>query len=224
MKTKSESINLSISTNFNNIRMSNIPKSKISLNNKNQENKENLNSNIKITNKKSYKKLRTTLQKQQINQKLNAKNNKIEKKIDLKLYQTANTRIFDPDAFNNTSIFYSKHKNKTTFINYYIIDTANSNPNRKINTQNYNNKKIQTKPDNNYKIIKNSITFSRNNTDNLKKNINENSKKNISTEKDSISNKNKLFSNNLAYNRYCTAVKNFKNNYHINKPKKHLSN
>ena len=166
-----------------------------------------------------------TLQKNPIKPKLlNIKNNKIEKKkLDLNLYQSVSTKIFEPDSFNNTTIYYSKHKNKSTFINYYIKDSVNSNPNRAIDIQKYNDN-IQKKFDNNYKIIKNSITYSSNKNNNLKKSNNE--KNNINLNNKIILNKNKKnnnFSNyNISFSSYNTEVKNEKNNFYLKKPKKHL--
>ena len=229
MKTKLYPIDINTSLNLNDFRTSYIPKRNfIFINNitgYKENNKENINSNIKIINTKSYKKLKMTLQKNPIKPKLlNIKNNKIEKKkLDLNLYQSVSTKIFEPDSFNNTTIYYSKHKNKSTFINYYIKDSVNSNPNRAIDIQKYNDN-IQKKFDNNYKIIKNSITYSSNKNNNLKKSNNE--KNNINLNNKIILNKNKKnnnFSNyNISFSSYNTEVKNEKNNFYLKKPKKHL--
>ena len=85
MKTKLYPIDINTSLNLHDFRTSYIPKRNfIFINNitgYKENNKENINSNIKIINTKSYKKLKMTLQKNPIKPKLlNIKNNKIEKK------------------------------------------------------------------------------------------------------------------------------------------------
>ena len=85
-----------------------------------KENKENISSfsNVYIKDKERFNNLKIILQKQPIKYK-KIKNN-IDKNIiiDLNSYNSASFKIFEPDSFNNTSITYSKHKNKALIVNH----------------------------------------------------------------------------------------------------------
>ena len=186
-----------------------------------KENK-NINSNISIVNKKKYNKLKITLQKQPIKKKLLNNNFEINQKIiNLNSYKSVPLKIFEPGSFNNTSIHYSKHKNKEKFVNKLV----NINKNKKIENKrkNYLDKE-QIKENQNFMLLNSSISFTKikNNDNNFKINH----KINNSIENESVSYKNKSFFYSSL--KYGTAAKNIKNNNkldsYINRTKRHIQN
>ena len=231
MNTKFSNNHLITSINFTVPSVQNNSKGIIIRKSKNKiiENKENINSNntsIKILNPKKYDKLRLTLEKKPIKHKLLRQNFcKEQKKINLDSYSRAPLKIFALNSFNNTSIHYSKHKNKVGLSNY---NSENNNCNKK------DEKKIYyyvDKEKDKYLLLNNSINFSKNinnknnNEIRIRKRHNENKKNFKSIENERYSNKNKLTINpHFSYINYKTEAKTSENNNYINKSNNHFTN
>ena len=198
---KTESNHLVESMNFQYQSNNSTRKNNKNKRNKNglKENKENISSfsNVYIKDKERFNKLKIILQKQPIKYK-KIKNN-IDKNIiiDLNSYNSASFRIFEPDSFNNTSITYSKHKNKALIVNH-ITNQNKKNAEKKKKT--YLNKEQMKKP-NDSNILNSSISFSNN------RNLNFLSKfktdiKNIALNKAYSNNKNTFDNSKLPYIKY----------------------
>ena len=151
-----ESMNFQYQSNYTTRKNNNNKRNKNGL----KENKENISSfsNVYIKDKERFNKLKIILQKQPTKHK-KTKNN-IDKNIiiDLNSYNSASFRIFEPDSFNNTSITYSKHKNKALIVNH-ITNQNKKNAEKKKKT--YLNKEQMKKP-NDSNILNSSISFSNN--------------------------------------------------------------
>ena len=201
---------------------------------KTEENKENknINSNISIVNQKKYTKLKKALQRQPIKKKLLNNNFEINQKIiNLNSYKSVPLKIFEPGSFNNTSIHYSRYKNKENLSNKLV----NINKNRRLeNKRKIKSNKENRKENQNFMLLNSSISFTKIKNNNSRKlpidtSFKINNKINNSIENESISHKNKLlFNSNLSSLKYETAAKNIKNNNkidnYINRPKKHFPN
>ena len=223
MKTENNQNHLITSINFHYSNNSNNKKISVSRKKENisEENKENINRNsdISIINKKKYNKLRMTLQKQPIKKKIMKNNFELNQKIiNLNAYKSEPLKIFEPDSFNNTSIYYTNHKNKITFSNHLV------NLNKKKKTENKIKKHSnveQRKETNNFMILNNSISCTKNKNNStsfkLRKKQNENLKNINSIENDSFSYQNNIFINsNFSTDSYRTASKINANNKYNN--------
>ena len=235
LKTEFNPNHLITSINFHYSSVNNNSKSITSRQNikRTEANKENksINSNINIINKKKYNKLRMTLQKNPIKKKLLNSNIDINQKIiNLNSYKSVPLTIFEPGAFNNTSIVYSKHKNKETFSNKLVNLNKTKKAENKIKT--YLDKK-NIKDNQNFMILNSSVSFTKIKNNNSRKiQMNNNykigNKFNNSIENDSVSFKNKYFFNsNLSSLKYETASKNIRKNKldnSIDRTKRHMQN
>ena len=213
------SINFTVPSLTDNSKVIAIRRSK----NKINENKENIkiNGNIKILSKKKYDKLRLNPENKPIKRKIIRQNFIKEKKINLDSYSSVPLKIFALNSFNNTSIHYSKHKNKICLSNY--------------NSENNNQIKKDEKKKNNFLLINNSIDFSKNinnkNNNEIRIRIrrNEQMKNFKSIENERYSNKNKFIINpNISHINNKTATKTYENirldiNY-LNKSNNNLTN
>ena len=213
------SINFTVPSLTDNSKVIAIRRSK----NKINENKENIkiNGNVKIQNKKKYDKLRLNPENKPIKRKIIRQNFIKEKKINLDSYSSVPLKIFALNSFNNTSIHYSKHKNKICLSNY--------------NSENNNQIKKDEKMKNNFLLINNSIDFSKNinnkNNNEIRIRIrrNEQMKNFKSIENERYSNKNKFIINpNISHINNKTATKTYENirldiNY-LNKSNNNLTN
>ena len=213
------SINFTVPSLTDNSKVIAIRRSK----NKINENKENIkiNGNVKIQNKKKYDKLRLNPENKPIKRKIIRQNFIKEKKINLDSYSSVPLKIFALNSFNNTSIHYSKHKNKICLSNY--------------NSENNNQIKKDEKKKNNFLLINNSIDFSKNinnkNNNEIRIRIrrNEQMKNFKSIENERYSNKNKFIINpNISHINNKTATKTYENirldiNY-LNKSNNNLTN
>ena len=202
--------------------------------NRTDENKENknINSNISIVNQNKYSKLKKALQRQPIKKKLLNNNFEINQKIiNLNSYKSVPLKIFEPGSFNNTSIHYTKYKNKENFTNKLV----NINKNKRIeHKRKINLNKEKRKENQNFMILNSSVSFSKIKNNNSRKlpienSFQINSKINNSIENESISYKNNiLFNLNLSSLKYGTAAKNIKSNSkldtYINNPRKPFQN
>ena len=214
------SINFHYSSNSNNIKISNSRKKK----KQNDENKENINhnSNISIINKKKYIKMKMTLQKQPIKKKILRNNFELNQNIlNLNAYKSEPLKIFEPDSFNNTSIHYTNHKNKITFSSGLMNLSKKKKTERKIKQQSNEDQKKDIKEINNFMILNNSISLSKNKTSiksfKLRKINNENLKNKNSIENESFSYQNNIFINsNFSTDSYRTASKNKPQNNQLN--------
>ena len=192
--------------------------------NQKNEDKENngYNTNINIVKKNKYDKLRLTLQKNPVKKKILKHN--IEKnifKINLESYRTVPLKIFEPNSFNNTSIHYTKHKNKIAFISDDSVNVSQ----RKNEEQKAGN--YADKEKNNFLLLNNSIDFTNNkNFNKHKRKKDDNSNYHISIENESFSNTNKhILNSNFSCIRYKTEAKNAENdklNNHMNKSNEHF--
>ena len=235
LKTEFNPNHLITSINFHYSSVNNNSKSITSRQNikRTEANKENksINSNINIINKKKYNKLRMTLQKNPIKKKLLNSNIDINQKIiNLNSYKSVPLTIFEPGAFNNTSIVYSKHKNKETFSNKLVNLNKTKKAENKIKT--YLDKK-NIKDNQNFMILNSSVSFTKIKNNNSRKiQMNNNykigNKFNNSIENDSVSFKNKYFFNsNLSSLKHETASKNIRKNKldnSIDRTKRHMQN
>lgn len=214
------SINFHYSSNSNNIKISNSRKKK----KQNYENKENINhnSNISIINKKKYIKMKMTLQKQPIKKKILRNNFELNQNIlNLNAYKSEPLKIFEPDSFNNTSIHYTNHKNKITFSSGLVNLSKKKKTERKIKQESNEEQKKDIKEINNFMILNNSISLSKNKTSiksfKLRKINNENLKNKNSIENESFSYQNNIFINsNFSTDSYRTASKNKPQNNQLN--------
>jgi len=214
------SINFHYSSNSNNIKISNSRKKK----KQNDENKENINhnSNISIINKKKYIKMKMTLQKQPIKKKILRNNFELNQNIlNLNAYKSEPLKIFEPDSFNNTSIHYTNHKNKITFSSGLVNLSKKKKTERKIKQESNEEQKKDIKEINNFMILNNSISLSKNKTSiksfKLRKINNENLKNKNSIENESFSYQNNIFINsNFSTDSYRTASKNKPQNNQLN--------
>ena len=115
--------------------------------------------------------------------------------------------------FNNNSIYYSKHKNKTTLINSYL------NSDIKFNTE--NDKLNNTKNENKFSSSLNNFHLNSENKENKINNKYPN--RNQQSIRKLLNFKNNNFSSKISYNNYLkkNIFENSKNNYSIEKNKKH---
>ena len=137
--------------------------------NRTDENKENknINSNISIVNQNKYSKLKKALQRQPIKKKLLNNNFEINQKIiNLNSYKSVPLKIFEPGSFNNTSIHYTKYKNKENFTNKLV----NINKNKRIeHKRKINLNKEKRKENQNFMILNSSVSFSKIKNNNSRK-------------------------------------------------------
>ena len=223
MKTENNQNHLITSMNFHYSNNSNNKKISVSRKKENisEENKENINRNsdISIINKKKYNKLRMTLQKQPIKKKIIKNNFELNQKIiNLNAYKSEPLKIFEPDSFNNTSIYYTNHKNKITFSNHLV--NLNKKKKKENKIKKHSNVE-QRKETNNFMILNNSISCTKNKNNStsfkLRKKQNENLKNINSIENDSFSYQNNIFINsNFSTDSYRTASKINANNKYNN--------